>query len=80
MKNPSAKKRKDIGTQIKCKKMFYCYQKGFTKMFTLLQNQKIPKTAIGIDSFFGHLKGNLNIHRGLIKNSKKKVYSMVSFL
>ena len=49
-------------------------------MFTLLQNQKIPKTAIGIESFFGHLKGNLNIHRGLIKNSKKKVYSMVSFL
>ena len=59
--------------------MFYCYQKGFTKMFTFMQNQKIPKTAIGIDSFFCHLKGNLNIHQGLTKTRRKKFIQWYPF-
>ncbi len=40
-------------------------------MFHYLENPRIPKSTNGLESFFGHLKGNLNIHRGLSKSHKK---------
>lgn len=34
-------------------------------MFHYITNKNIPKSTNGIDSYFGHLKLNLNVHRGL---------------
>ena len=34
-------------------------------MFHFITNKNIPKSTNGIDSYFGHLKLNLNVHRGL---------------
>ena len=54
------------------RRSFSVIKKALPNMFTFLQNSKIPKTTNGLESFFGHLKGNLNIHRGLTKNRRKK--------
>ena len=54
------------------RRCFSVIRKALPNMFTFLQNHKIPKTTNGIESFFGHLKGNLNIHRGLTKSRRKK--------
>ena len=34
-------------------------------MFHFITNKNVPKSTNGIDSYFGHLKLNLNVHRGL---------------
>jgi hypothetical protein len=34
-------------------------------MFHFIKNSNIPKSTNGIDSYFVHLKLNLNVHRGL---------------
>jgi transposase-like protein len=36
-----------------------------------IENERIPKSTNGIDSFFGHLKDNLSIHRGLSNKHRK---------
>ena len=54
------------------RRSFSVIKKALPNMFTFLQNSKIPKTTNGLESFFGHLKGNLNIHRGLTKSRRKK--------
>lgn len=54
------------------RRCFSVIRKALPNMFTFLQNPKISKTTNGIESFFGHLKGNLNIHRGLTISRRKK--------
>lgn len=52
----------------KHKLLYRCYsviRKAQPYMFQCLKNENIPKTTNGIESFFGHLKDNLSIHRGL---------------
>ena len=34
-------------------------------MFKFIDHTDIPKTSNALESFFGHLKDNLRIHRGL---------------
>lgn len=40
-------------------------------MFQYLDNPKIPKSTNGLESYFGHLKDNLSIHRGLSYKHRK---------
>jgi Transposase, Mutator family len=40
-------------------------------LFHFLDNQQIPKSTNGLESFFGHLKDNLSIHRGLSYKNRK---------
>jgi len=40
-------------------------------LFHFIQTPAIPKSTNGIDSYFGHLKTNLKIHRGLSAVNKK---------
>ncbi len=40
-------------------------------LFHFIQTPEIPKSTNGIDSYFGHLKTNLKIHRGLSAANKK---------
>ena len=36
-------------------------------MFVFIEHPQVPKTTNALESFFGHLKGNLSLHRGLSK-------------
>ena len=53
------------------KRSFTVIKRALPAMFHYLDNPRIPKSTNGLESFFGHLKGNLNIHRGLSKNHRK---------
>lgn len=44
---------------------------AFPDMFHYLEDDKIPKSTNALESFFGHLKDNLSIHRGLTKKNRK---------
>jgi transposase-like protein len=44
---------------------FSVLRRAQPNMFHYLNNPMIPKTTNGLESFFGHLKDNLSIHRGL---------------
>lgn len=52
----------------KHKLLFRCYsviKKALPNMFQYLDNPLIPKTTNALESFFGHLKDTISIHRGL---------------
>jgi hypothetical protein len=53
------------------RRSFNHIRKALPDMFHYLDNPKIPKSTNGLESFFGHLKGNLSIHRGLSKQHRK---------
>ena len=46
-------------------------KRALADMFHFIGDKKIPKTTNGLDSYFGHLKLNLNVHRGLSKQNRK---------
>lgn len=46
-------------------------KKALSDMFHFIGDSKIPKTTNGLDSYFGHLKLNLNVHRGLSKRNRQ---------
>jgi len=53
------------------RRSFITIKRALPNMFNYLDNPRIPKSTNGLESFFGHLKDNLSIHRGLsIKHRK----------
>lgn len=54
------------------RRSFTVIKKALPDMFHYLDNPRIPKSTNGLESFFGHLKNNLNIHRGLSKQHRKE--------
>lgn len=40
-------------------------KKALPDMFRFLENSRIPKTTNALESFFGHLKENITLHRGM---------------
>lgn len=54
------------------RRSFMVIKKALPDMFRYLENKRIPKSTNGLESFFGHLKGNLNIHRGLSHAHRKE--------
>lgn len=53
------------------RKAFIHIKRALPDMFHYLDNPKIPKTTNGLESFFGHLKQNISLHRGLSKEHYK---------
>ena len=53
------------------RKSFIHIKKALPDMFHYLDNPNIPKTTNGLESFFGHLKQNISLHRGLSKEHYK---------
>lgn len=45
--------------------------RALPNMFHFIKEPAIPKTTNGLESFFGHLKDNLSIHRGLTTQHRK---------
>jgi transposase-like protein len=48
-------------------KAFVHIRRALPNMFHYLDNPRIPKSTNGLESFFGHLKQNISLHRGLSK-------------
>lgn len=54
------------------RRSFMSIKRALPDMFHYLDNPKIPKSTNAVESFFGHMKGHLNIHRGLSYNHRKQ--------
>jgi len=53
------------------RRSFITIKRALPDMFHYLDNPYIPSNTNGLESFFGHLKDNLSIHRGLTVNHRK---------
>lgn len=62
------------------RKAFIHIKRALPYMFCYLDNPSIPKTTNGLESFFGHLKQNISIHRGLSKEHYKNYVKWYLFL
>lgn len=47
------------------RKAYVHLKRALPDMFRFIDNPRIPKTTNALESFFGHLKENISIHRGL---------------
>ncbi len=54
------------------RRSFMTIKRALPNMFHYLDNPTIPKSTNSIESFFGHMKGHLNIHRGLSYKHRKQ--------
>lgn len=52
------------------RRSFLTIRRALPNMFCYLDNNNIPKTTNGIESYFGHLKNHLDLHRGLTENQR----------
>lgn len=52
------------------RRTYFTIKRALPNMFCYLENDKIPKTTNGIESYFGHLKNHLDLHRGLTKKHR----------
>lgn len=53
------------------RRSFSVIKKALPDMFQYLDNERIPKSTNGLESFFGHLKSHVTLHRGLSKEHRK---------
>jgi hypothetical protein len=53
------------------RRSFITIKRALPNMFQYLDNLRIPKSTNGLESYFGHLKDNLSIHRGLSYQHRK---------
>ena len=70
-KTYKAETRRYWYTHKNLRKAFVHIKRALPDMFHYLDNSNIPKTTNGLESFFGHLKQNISIHRGLSKEHYK---------
>lgn len=54
------------------RRSFMVIKNALPDMFRYLDNTNIPKSTNGLESFFGHLKGHINVHRGLSKTHRRQ--------
>ncbi len=54
------------------RRVFMTIKRALPDMFKYLENKRIPKSTNGLESFFGHLKGHLNVHRGLSRMHRRQ--------
>jgi transposase-like protein len=50
---------------------FNLIKRALPDLFQYLDNPRIPKSTNGLESFFGHLKSHVTLHRGLSKNHRR---------
>ncbi len=53
------------------RRAFVHLKNALPNMFEYLFNERVPKSTNGLESFFGHLKSHLLLHRGLTKEHRK---------
>lgn len=52
------------------RRAFVTIKRALPNMFYYIENSSIPKTTNSIESYFGHLKNHLDIHRGMTKKNR----------
>ncbi len=62
------------------RRSFTVLKKALPNMFFYLKDDRIPTSKNSLESFFGHLKGNLYVHRRLSLANRKKLFEMVFVL
>ncbi len=62
------------------RRSFVHIKRALPYMFHYLDNPDIPKSTNGLESFFGHLKQNISLHRGLSKEHYKNYIKWYLFL
>lgn len=62
------------------RRSFTTIKRALPNMFQYLHNDRIPKTTNGLESFFGHLKSHLVVHRGLSKQHRKSFITWYLYL
>lgn len=62
------------------RRAFMVIKKALPNMFIYLENKRIPKSTNGLESFFGHLKGHVNVHRGLSRLHRRQFIQWYLFL
>lgn len=62
------------------RRSFNTIKRALPNMFHYLNNDRIPKTTNGLESFFGHLKNHLVVHRGLSKQHRKSFITWYLYL
>lgn len=53
------------------RRSFTVIRRALPDMFHYLDNDKIPKSTNGLESFFGHLKSHITVHRGLSRQHRR---------
>jgi len=53
------------------RRSFTVIRRALPNMFHYLDNDRIPKSTNGLESFFGHLKSHVTLHRGLSKQHRR---------
>ena len=53
------------------RRSFTVIKKALPDMFHYLDNDRIPKSTNGLESFFGHLKSHITVHRGLSNEHRR---------
>lgn len=53
------------------RRCFIMIKNALPNMFQYLFNDHVPKSTNGLESFFGHLKSHLLLHRGMTKEHRK---------
>jgi len=54
------------------RRSFMVIRNALPDMFHYLHNPRIPKSTNGLESFFGHMKGHINVHRGLSHQHRRQ--------
>lgn len=54
------------------RRSFMTIKRALSNMFHYLDNPRIAISTNSIESFFGHMKGHLNIHRGISYQHRKQ--------
>lgn len=62
------------------RRSFMLIKKALPEMFHYLDNPRIPKSTNSLESFFGHLKGHLSLHRGLSSDHRKNFIKWYLYL
>lgn len=62
------------------RRSFTVIRRALPDMFHYLDNNKIPKSTNGLESFFGHLKSHITVHRGLSKQHRRNFIKWYLYL
>lgn len=66
-KTTNYESNKEWFTHKMLRKAYIHLRRALPYMFTFIDNPDIPKSTNALESFFGHLKDNISLHRGLSK-------------
>jgi hypothetical protein len=62
------------------RRSYFTIINALPELFQYLHNKRIPKSTNGLESFFGHLKSHVTVHRGLSKKHRRNFIKWYLYL